>query len=146
MQCWREDGFDGLRRLLPPPSRRGLVLIDPSYEIKTDYARLTQALADALRRFATGVYMVWYPLIARTEARDLPRRLKGLCQRAARPWLHATLTVKGGRIAAGSLPGSGVWVINPPHPLHAGLATALPELVQRLGQDRCAGWSLDRSP
>lgn len=58
----QEDGFEGLRKFLPPPARRALVLCDPSYEIKSDYARVTVMLADALQRFVTGTYVAWYPL------------------------------------------------------------------------------------
>src|SRR5690348_6236431 len=72
----RQDGFEGLKAFLPPPSRRALVLIDPSYEIKSDYQKVTACLQDSLKRFATGVYAIWYPIIPRPEAHDLPRRLK----------------------------------------------------------------------
>src|SRR5206468_12223082 len=69
----RQDGFEGLKAFLPPPSRRALVLIDPSYEIKSDYAKVATCIQDSLKRFATGVYVVWYPIIPRPEAHDLPR-------------------------------------------------------------------------
>jgi len=73
----RQDGFEGLKPLLPPPpsasgSRRALVLIDPSYEIKSDYGRVTSAIQDSIKRFPTGTYVVWYPIIGRAEAHDLP--------------------------------------------------------------------------
>lgn len=71
----RNNGFTGLKALLPPASRRALVLIDPSYELKTDYAQVIACLQDALQRFATGCYVVWYPVIPRQEAHQLPRRL-----------------------------------------------------------------------
>ena len=78
----REDGFEGLKKFLPPPARRALVLSDPSYEIKTDYARVVAMAADSLTRFATGSYAVWYPLIPRPEAHDVPRKLKTLAVKA----------------------------------------------------------------
>src|SRR5262249_46671504 len=78
----RDDGFEGLRALLPPPSRRGLVLIDPSYELKNDYGRVAATLQDSLKKFATGTYMIWYPVIPRPEAHELPRRLKTLANQA----------------------------------------------------------------
>ena len=71
-------------------SRRALVLIDPSYEIKSDYAKVAACLQDSLRRFPTGVYLVWYPIIPRPEAHGLPRRLKTLAQQTGRAWLHAS--------------------------------------------------------
>ena len=94
----RDDGFGSATKFLPPPSRRALVLCDPSYEIKSDYARVLDFVAEALKRFATGTYAVWYPIIPRPEAHDLPRRLKTLATKAGKPWLHATLTVKSSKI------------------------------------------------
>lgn len=141
----REDGFEGVARLLPPPSRRALVLCDPSYEIKSDYARVPVLVAEALRRFATGVYMVWYPIIARPEAHDLPRKLRTLTNRARKPWLQASLTVKSGKNAKG-LPASGIFVINPPHTLPELLAPALAQMAPLLAQDASANFSLETSP
>ncbi len=146
-----EDGFEGIRKFLPPPSRRGLVLCDPSYEIKSDYARVIDMVTDALKRFATGTYVVWYPIIPRPEAHDLPKRLKTLVQRAGKSWLHATLTVKSSKLvtdATGAvqrpgLPASGMFVINPPFTLKAALQPALAQLAKRLAQDPHATFTLD---
>ena len=137
-----EDGFEHCKKFLPPPSRRALVLIDPSYEIKTDYARVQTLLADSLKRFATGTYVVWHPIIPRPEAHDLPRRLKTIAARAGKPWLWATLTVKSGKHAQG-LPASGLFVINPPHTLDASLRPALPQMARWLAQDDTAAWQLE---
>jgi 23S rRNA (adenine2030-N6)-methyltransferase len=60
-----EDGFSGLPKYLPPPTRRGLVFIDPSYEIKLDYERVVVAVSTGLQRFATGTFVIWYPIIPR---------------------------------------------------------------------------------
>jgi 23S rRNA (adenine2030-N6)-methyltransferase len=147
----REDGFEGLKKFLPPPSRRALVLCDPSYELKTDYGRVAEMVADALQRFATGTYAVWYPIIPRPEAHDLPRKLKTLANKAGKPWLHATLTVKSskllkdneGEVVRPGLPASGVFIINPPHTLKAALKDALPQMVALLKQDSNATSSLD---
>jgi 23S rRNA (adenine2030-N6)-methyltransferase len=147
----REDGFGSATKFLPPPSRRALVLCDPSYEIKSDYARVLEFVGGALKRFATGSYAIWHPIIPRPEAHDLPRRLKTLATKAGKPWLHATLTVKSSKIvtdAAGArhrpgLPASGMFLINPPYTLKAQLEAALPQMAQRLAQDRHAAFSLD---
>lgn len=146
----REDGFEAVRKFLPPPARRALLLCDPSYEIKSDYARVPALLQEALKRFPTGVYAIWYPLIARPEAHELPRRLKALTAKAGKPWLHATLTVKGGKAAAGTggerrpgLPASGMFLVNPPYTLEPALRAALPQLAELLAQDRHAGWGLE---
>ena len=146
-----EDGFGSATKFLPPPSRRALVLCDPSYEIKSDYARVLDFVAEAMKRFATGTYAVWYPIIPRPEAHDLPRRLKTMATKAGKPWLHATLTVKSSRIVTApsgetrrpGLPASGMFLINPPYTLKARLDAALPQLVTRLSQDRNATFSVD---
>ncbi|MDB5742459.1 MAG: hypothetical protein JWR68_774 [Polaromonas sp.] len=147
----REDGFEALKTFLPPPARRAMVLCDPSYEIKSDYARVAACMADAVKRFATGTYVVWYPIIPRPEAHDLPRKLKTLAVKAGRPWLHAALTVKSsklttdteGEVVRPGLPASGMFIINPPHTLKAELNAALPQMVALLGQDRNAGFTLE---
>ena len=147
----REDGFEGLKKFLPPPARRALVLSDPSYEIKTDYARVVAMVADSLTRFATGSYAVWYPLIPRPEAHDVPRKLKTLAAKAGKAWLNASLTVKSSKLTANDagevirpgLPASGMFVINPPHTLKAALEVALPQLAKILGQDRHATFALE---
>lgn len=147
----REDGFGSATKFLPPPSRRALVLMDPSYEIKSDYGRVLDFAAEALKRFATGTYAIWYPIIPRPEAHDLPRRLKTMATKAGKPWLHATLTVKSSKLTATStgetkrpgLPASGMFLINPPYTLKPLLAAALPQLVEKLAQDRHATFSLD---
>ena len=134
------DGFAGLKAVLPPPSRRGLVLIDPSYEDKADYGRVLETVRDALQRFATGVYAVWYPQVQRPESKDLPRQLQQL---AGKSWLHATLkTMAPSRDGLG-LHGSGVFVFNPPWKLQDSLRDAMPALVRLLGQDRKASYSLE---
>jgi 23S rRNA (adenine2030-N6)-methyltransferase len=146
-----EDGFEGVKKFLPPPARRALILCDPSYEIKSDYERVTAMMSDSLKRFVTGTYAVWYPIIPRPEAHDLPRKLKTLATKMSKPWLHATLTVKTSKLttdAAGDtkrpgLPASGMFIINPPHTLKAALKEALPQMVKLLAQDRHASFTLD---
>jgi 23S rRNA (adenine2030-N6)-methyltransferase len=147
----REDGFEGLKKFLPPPARRALVLSDPSYEIKTDYARVVAMVADSLVRFATGTYAVWYPIIPRPEAHDVPRKLKTLATKAGKPWLNASLTIKSSKLTSDEagvvirpgLPASGMFLINPPHTLKAALQLALPQLATILGQDQHATSSVE---
>ncbi len=132
----RADGFEGLKAFLPPPQRRGLVLMDPSFEDKRDYKRVWDTLSDALMRFATGTYMVWYPAIERPEARNLPERLKKLAPlKGPKPdWLHVVLRI--GQAPAGmqmNLQASGLFIINPPFQLEAVLRTAVPALARLLG-------------
>ena len=147
----REDGFEALKTFLPPPARRAMVFCDPSYEMKTDYARVSACITDAVKRFATGTYVVWYPIIPRPEAHDLPRKLKTLAVKASRSWLNATLTVKSsklttdteGEVIRPGLPASGMFIINPPHTLKGELQAALPQMVTLLGQDRNAAFGLE---
>ena len=147
----REDGFEVLKTFLPPPAKRALVLCDPSYEIKSDYARVAACMADAIKRFATGTYAVWYPVIPRPEAHDLPRKLKTLAVKAERSWLHVVLTVKSsklttdeaGDVVRPGLPASGMFIINPPHTLKATLQAALPQMVVLMSQDRNASFTLE---
>ena len=149
----QEDGFETLKKFLPPPSRRALVLCDPSYELKNDYARVSDMVADALKRFATGTYLVWYPIIPRTEAHELPKRLKTLSERNERPWLNATLTVKSSKITRDEdgelqrpgLPASGMWVINPPFTLASQLDPALALIAKHLAQNQHASYSVESS-
>ena len=146
-----EDGFEGIKKFLPPPARRALVLCDPSYEIKSDYGRVLDMVTDSLKRFATGTYAVWYPIIPRPEAHDLPRRLKTMATKAGKSWLHATLTVKSskltenaeGEVKRPGLPASGMFLINPPFTLKAALKTALPQMVELLAQDKHATHTLE---
>ena len=146
-----EDGFEGIKKFLPPPARRAFVLCDPSYEIKSDYGKVLDMAADSVKRFATGTYAYWYPIIPRPEAHDLPRRLKTLATKAGKSWLHVTLTVKSSKItenAAGDvkrpgLPASGVFLINPPFTLKAALKAALPQMTELLAQDKHATHTLE---
>jgi 23S rRNA (adenine2030-N6)-methyltransferase len=133
------DGFAGLKAVLPPASRRGLVLIDPSYEDKADYSKVLETMQDALQRFATGVYAVWYPQVQRQESQDLPGLLKQL---AEGDWLHASLTVKAPANDGLGLHGSGLFIFNPPWNLEAGLQAVMPVLVRLLGQDAKATFKL----
>jgi 23S rRNA (adenine2030-N6)-methyltransferase len=147
----QEDSFEALKKFLPPPSRRALVLCDPSYEIKSDYGRVVDMMTDAVKRFPTGTYMVWYPIIPRPEAHDLPRKLKTLAVREGRAWLNATLTVKSSKLTTDDegetvrpgLPASGVFVINPPHTLKATLTAALDQAAKLLAQDKNKGFEVE---
>jgi 23S rRNA (adenine2030-N6)-methyltransferase len=137
------DGFAALPHELPPPSRRGVVLIDPSYEIKTDYARTLGAVREALTQFAQAVILVWVPQVALVEARELPRRLGNAAASAPKGWLHAGLTVVRGGAKGYGLTGSSMVVINPPHGLAETLREVLPFLAQALAQFEGAAHRLD---
>lgn len=134
----RGDGLAGLKALLPPPTRRALVLIDPSYEDKRDYSRVVEALRDSLKRFATGTYLLWYPMLQRPEAHRLPLRLKAL--RA--DWLDVTLSVARPSADGMGMHGSGLFIVNPPWTLRDTLQTCLPVLRDALAQGPGASFQL----
>ena len=134
------DGFNGIKAILPPPPRRALVLIDPSYEDKQDYARTVRTLEDGIERFATGVYAIWYPQVQRRESTQLPSQLMRL---PLKSWLHVTLTVKHPVEGGLGLHGSGMFIVNPPWRLKETIEEAMPLLVDLLGQDAGASFTLE---
>ena len=144
VQVQQADGFAGLKGQMPPPSRRGVLLMDPSYELKTDYAEVVVATREALTRFAEGVVMVWYPQLDLRESAQLPLRLKAVAEaQAKKGWLHARLTVAPPNDRGFGLLGSGMFIVNPPHTLLPALRAALPVLVALLGQFDGAGQRLE---
>jgi 23S rRNA (adenine2030-N6)-methyltransferase len=115
----RRDGFEALLALVPPQPRRGLVLIDPSYEIKADYAAAPVKLGKALHKWREGIFMVWYPLLSDARHRPLIDGLKRLGAPCFASELHfkrrPRRTIAGkARPNAVALEGTGVAVINPP--------------------------------
>jgi 23S rRNA (adenine2030-N6)-methyltransferase len=140
-EVFDKDGFDSLKGQVPPTTRRGVVLMDPSYEGHVDYGRVIASLRDAIARFAEGVYMVWYPQVSKLEAAQLPKRLEAL---APKGWLHARLTVQQPDSMGFGLAGSGVFVINPPYTLHAELLEVMPYLTEVLGQYDGANYLLEQ--
>lgn len=143
-QVSMSDGFAALKSELPPPSRRGAVLIDPSYELKTDYAKVLAAVREALQRFADGVLLVWVPQLQLVEPGQLLQRLKATAESAPKGWLHARLSVAQADARGFGLIGSSMFVVNPPHVLHGMLNTALPWLTEVLGQHDGAGYLLEQ--
>ena len=135
------DGFKEIKAMLPPASRRGLILIDPSYEQKQDYQQTVNALREGLKRFATGTYVVWYPLINSVWAQRFSSQLQALpCDQ----WIDAQLIIKRPPERHGMF-GSGLFVINPPWRLQEQLAEGLPVLAKLLAQDESASFQVQSS-
>ena len=114
---------------LPPPERRGVILIDPPYEAKDETERALRMLVHGLRRFAQGVFVLWYPLKADTTAEVLAAETRMLGVAAT---LKVEMRVREG-FAAGGLAGSGLLILNTPWMLDQDLALIVPALAARLG-------------
>jgi 23S rRNA (adenine2030-N6)-methyltransferase len=136
LRAAREDGLRGLKALLPPPGRRGCVFVDPSYEMPGDYAAVPERLAEALSRFSTGVYIIWYPLL-RPRPGDASRwetlreTLLGL--HGGNRFALEIFSPGGG--SEKRMFGSGLAIYNPPFTLQEALEESLPALAEILG-----GW------
>jgi 23S rRNA (adenine2030-N6)-methyltransferase len=133
------NGFAALRALLPPPSRRALVLIDPPYEDKADYQHVVTAVSEGLERFPAGVYAIWYPILARMESRDLPKKLSRL---PAKNWLQVTFDIGEPEFGEMKLSASGMLILNPPFTLKAELEALMPYLVKVLARSNSAKFSI----
>ncbi len=118
-----------LKAKLPPPERRAVVLIDPPYEIRNEAEKTVRMVAQGLRRFAQGVYVVWYPLKADNTAETV---LTGIAQLGLPATLKVELRVREA-FAAGGLAGSGVLILNTPWKLDKELRLLVSALAQRLG-------------
>ena len=132
----REDGLTGCIGLVPPPERRGLLLIDPSYERTQEQREVMNAAVKAHQRFATGVIAIWYPVIDRRAADKFERALRAT--RLA-PFATYELCVAAAGPDRGLL-GSGMFIVNPPWQLDDELTLALPWLAKELARDDTASW------
>jgi 23S rRNA (adenine2030-N6)-methyltransferase len=136
------DGFAALKALLPPPPRRGLVLIDPPYEEKQDYQRVVTVLQEALKRFETGTYAVWYPLLPRAEPEKMVEKMKQL---PVKSWLNVSQSISAPRADGFGMFGAGMFVLNPPWTLHTTLQSVMPWLNETLAQNATASFALEAS-
>jgi 23S rRNA (adenine2030-N6)-methyltransferase len=126
-----EDGLGGCIGLVPPPEKRGLLFIDPSYEVKDEHRRVVDALVKAHRRFATGVYALWYPVIERRWVERFERAVRSTG--IAPLELHELSVARDG--FGRGLTGSGMLIVNPPWKLRDAMRTVLPWLARMLGVD-----------
>jgi 23S rRNA (adenine2030-N6)-methyltransferase len=131
------DGWVALNAYVPPPERRGLVLIDPPYEREDEFTHLAPALIAAHRKWATGIYLLWYPIKRRAEPDALARRLRG----AGIPKILRTELTVAAHGASDKLTGCGLIAINPPWRLAGELKLLLPALAALLSDK--GGYYLD---
>lgn len=117
VHCHQQDGYDLAVSLCPPTPRRGVMLIDPSYEIKDEYARLPKVLSKLVRKWNVGVILVWYPILSTGAERGLVAALDMLEVES----LHHRVSFPPAR-AGHRMIGSGLFVVNPPFGLKAKLA------------------------
>jgi 23S rRNA (adenine2030-N6)-methyltransferase len=124
----KEDGLHGLVGLLPPITRRAITLIDPSYELKSDYSDVVSTLAKAHKRFATGTYLLWYPVISRQRVRQMINAL----QKTGIPDILQIEFCPAADTEGMGMTGSGLFVINPPWQLAKQMRDTLPWLMQHI--------------
>ena len=122
------DGWVALFANIPPKERRGRVVIDPPYEESVEFARLSDTLAQAHRKWPSGLYLLWYPIKAREAPDALARRLRRL---DVPKILRCEISIAPPR-ADGALAGSGLVIVNPPFPLERELRVILPALMRLL--------------
>jgi 23S rRNA (adenine2030-N6)-methyltransferase len=123
-----EDGFKGLQGLIPPASRRACILMDPPYEIKTDYQHAVKMIVKAHKKFNSGTYMIWYPVVDRQRIDLMEQTLKGSGVKNIQLFELAT----SADTETHGMTASGMMVINPPWTLKKTMDTILPELVSLL--------------
>lgn len=134
-----QNGFEAIKACLPPPTKRAVVLIDPPYELKADYQRVVDCMQDSLKRFATGTYMIWYPLLQRPEPEQMLQNLQKL---NPKNWLTIQLTVQSPGAEGYGMHGSGMFIVNPPWTLPDILEEAMLVLTDLLSLDESAHYQL----
>ena len=135
----QEDGFKGLLALPPPLSRRGLVLIDPPYEVKSDYQQVVNTVVKAHKNFPTGTYAIWYPVVDRVQINQLE---KNFIDSGIKNIQRFELALASDSHASG-MTSSGMIVINPPWTLMQKMSLLLPKLVASLAHDKDAFFKCD---
>jgi len=134
-----DNGFQQVKATLPPKERRGLVLIDPPYELKEDYDLVVKAIEEGYKRFATGTYAIWYPVVLRQQTK---RIFKGLEATGIRKILKIELAVRPDSDQRG-MTASGMVVINPPWTLETQMKEVLPYLTKTLVPEGTGSWTVD---
>ncbi len=133
-QVSNKDGYRGLMGLLPPLTRRGLVLIDPSYEVKAEYQQMIDVVVKAQQKFATGVFAIWYPVVDRRRIKQIDHILY---KSGIRDVHKYELAVAADSTEHG-MTATGMWIINPPWGLFEKMQKLLPKLQRHLSSDPTA--------
>lgn len=135
----RENGYQQLKATLPPKEKRGFILIDPPYELKEDYDLVVSAIQEGYKRFATGVYAIWYPVVLRQHTK---RIVRGLEATGIRKILQIELAVRPDSDQRG-MTASGMIVINPPWQLENQMKKILPYLTHILVPEGTGSWKVE---
>ena len=138
-KVFKGDGFASLKALLPPPTRRAVVFMDPPYEIKSDYPKVVEALREGIKKFAEGVYIVWYPILTRGDHVYLIDQLRELTDKN----LNISMTVQEPDAQGFGMLGSGLFIINPPWTLAETMQSVMPYLTDKLAQFNGASFQID---
>lgn len=126
-----DDGLAGMQALLPPPDRRALVFIDPSYELKNEYHEVIKQVINAHKRFATGTFVIWYPVVLRQRIDDMQKALQ---KSGIKNIQLFELGIAPDSQEYG-MNSSGLFVINPPWTLWKAMEETLPYLADALGEN-----------
>ena len=138
------DGWMALPAFVPPNERRGLVLIDPPYEDKDEFARMASGFAEAFTKWPTGSYLLWYPAKSRRATDELARHVAEVAAGGPSPGKCLRLEFSAAPQAAdGALVSAGLLLVNPPWRLASELKTILPELEKPLGQGGAGRFRLE---
>jgi 23S rRNA (adenine2030-N6)-methyltransferase len=138
------DGWTALPAFVPPKERRGLVLIDPPFEQKDEFARLAMGFAEAFAKWPTGSYLLWYPVKSRRATDDLARQVAQAIAGGRPPGTCLRLEFSvAPRAAEAGLISAGLLIVNPPWTLMGELKAILPELEKPLGQGGAGRFRLE---
>lgn len=132
VKCFNSNGFEGAIAQVPPPSRRALILIDPAYETRDDYFNTVTTVDQALKRFKTGCYLVWYPLLKKPEVERMRKKLGQTSLHHHVEAIDVQLIISKQQEG---MYGSGMFIINPPWLLENALQSLLPLLVEQLAPE-----------
>lgn len=139
-QVSREDGYQQLKSKLPPLSKRGVILIDPSYEIKSDYTDMAKHISDGYKRFATGVYLLWYPVVLRSQ---IDKMIDNIVATGIKDIIQIELGIRPDNNQKG-MTASGMIVINAPWKLMQQMETVLPWVQHKIDTDGVGFYTVKR--
>jgi 23S rRNA (adenine2030-N6)-methyltransferase len=127
----QSDGYQGILGLIPPPSRRGVILIDPPYELKEDYSKAVKTIVKAYKKFTSGTYILWYPVVTRERINAME---KDFSRSEVKNLLQVEFCLKDDSDQYG-MTGTGLFIVNPPWQLESQLTEILPYLKTKLGEE-----------